>query len=369
PVGQLANDDAVERSHLLQPCGGVDHIARDHDLAALWVGGEFDDRLAGVHGRSQRELCARSSLVQLGDCIDDPERSCHGADGVVLVRSGRAEDAHHGVADELLNRAAEALDLLLRPAVVRAQELAYVLRVGPLRACGEANEVGEEDRDDLPFLYRPIWIGAHDRSKSRPLLRRLLALDLFSPPTKPGLRSVRSRCREAANGQCPRQESNLRTRFRKPLLYPLSYGGAGTTIAPLQAKQAVRRVSQEPLRTPTYLWPNQTEGEGMARLARPGTSSVLMTAAATAGVLLALGSSASGNAASGTAPVPGNFVRRVDNPWFPLTPGTTFVYRGVKDGKASRDVYSVTFATKKIQGVLCTAVRDRLFLAGRLSER
>jgi hypothetical protein len=28
--------------------------------------------------------------------------------------------------------------------------------------------------------------------------------------------------------ECPRQESNLRTRFRKPLLYPLSYGGAGT---------------------------------------------------------------------------------------------------------------------------------------------
>ena len=25
--------------------------------------------------------------------------------------------------------------------------------------------------------------------------------------------------------KCPRQESNLRTRFRKPLLYPLSYGG------------------------------------------------------------------------------------------------------------------------------------------------
>jgi hypothetical protein len=26
---------------------------------------------------------------------------------------------------------------------------------------------------------------------------------------------------------CPRPESNQRTRFRKPLLYPLSYGGAG----------------------------------------------------------------------------------------------------------------------------------------------
>jgi hypothetical protein len=106
----------------------------------------------------------------------------------------------------------------------------------------------------------------------------------------------------------------------------------------------------------------------MAKLARAGTTSVI-AAAATAGVLLALGSSASGNAASGSAPVPRNFVRRVDNPWFPLIPGTTFVYRGVKDGKASRDVYSVTFATKRIQGVLCTAVRDRLFLAGRLGER
>ena len=28
-----------------------------------------------------------------------------------------------------------------------------------------------------------------------------------------------------AEMECPRQESNLRTRFRKPLLYPLSYGG------------------------------------------------------------------------------------------------------------------------------------------------
>ena len=25
--------------------------------------------------------------------------------------------------------------------------------------------------------------------------------------------------------RCPRHESNMRTRFRKPLLYPLSYGG------------------------------------------------------------------------------------------------------------------------------------------------
>jgi hypothetical protein len=68
-------------------------------------------------------------------------------------------------------------------------------------------------------------------------------------------------------------------------------------------------------------------------------------------------------------PSPKNFVRRVDNPWFPLTPGTTFVYRGVRDGKQARDVFTVGRVTKTIQGVRCTVVRDRLFLRGKLAER
>jgi hypothetical protein len=39
--------------------------------------------------------------------------------------------------------------------------------------------------------------------------------------------------------RCPRQESNLRTRFRKPLLYPLSYGGSDAiTIADPEREEA-----------------------------------------------------------------------------------------------------------------------------------
>jgi len=34
-----------------------------------------------------------------------------------------------------------------------------------------------------------------------------------------------NRVRAGRSGWCPREESNLRTRFRKPLLYPLSYEG------------------------------------------------------------------------------------------------------------------------------------------------
>src|SRR5438093_2898212 len=87
------------------------------------------------------------------------------------------------------------------------------------------------------------------------------------------------------------------------------------------------------------------------------------------GVLFVLGTNGIAVSAPASGPDPRNFVRRVDNPWFPLIPGTTFVYRGVKDGKASQDVFTVTSVTKTIQGIRCTGVRDRLFLAGRLEER
>ena len=66
---------------------------------------------------------------------------------------------------------------------------------------------------------------------------------------------------------------------------------------------------------------------------------------------------------------PAGFVARVDNPWFPLRPGTIYVYRGVKDGQPSRDVFVVTARTKRVQGVRCTVVRDKLYLRGRLEER
>jgi len=63
------------------------------------------------------------------------------------------------------------------------------------------------------------------------------------------------------------------------------------------------------------------------------------------------------------------FVRSVDNPWYPLRPGTTLVYRGVKDGKPSRDVLTVTNATRVIDGVRSTVVSDLLYLSGKLEER
>jgi len=68
-------------------------------------------------------------------------------------------------------------------------------------------------------------------------------------------------------------------------------------------------------------------------------------------------------------PRPGDFVSRIDNPWYPLRPGTVYTYRGSDNGRSSRDVLRVTHATKVIQGVRATVIDDRVYLRGRLEER
>ena len=66
---------------------------------------------------------------------------------------------------------------------------------------------------------------------------------------------------------------------------------------------------------------------------------------------------------------PADFSARVDNPWFPLKPGSSYVYRGIKDGQPSRDVMTVTHRTTKIQGAPCVVVHDVLYIRGKLHER
>ena len=60
-------------------------------------------------------------------------------------------------------------------------------------------------------------------------------------------------------------------------------------------------------------------------------------------------------------PAPSEFAPRVDNPWVPLTPGTTYVYRGRKDGAATREQVAVFAETKTILAVRATVVSDKLY--------
>ena len=128
PLGRaerrLADEHAVDRRGRLQPRGGVDDVARDHALTRERLRAERDERLAGVDADADVQV-----LAALGDRVAHGERGAHGALGVVLVRRRRAEHRHHGVADELLDRAAEALEHRAQRLVVRRERAAHVLHV------------------------------------------------------------------------------------------------------------------------------------------------------------------------------------------------------------------------------------------------
>ena len=151
-VRLLRDRDPVHRRRPLQAGSRVDDVARDDPLALLGAGAKRDDRLAGVDADAHLEGERGSAVVQLLDRLEDAEAGANGALGVVLVRDRRAEDGHHRVPDELLDRAAVALDLLPQARVVRADARADVLGVGGFRGRGEADEVAEEHGHDLALL-------------------------------------------------------------------------------------------------------------------------------------------------------------------------------------------------------------------------
>jgi hypothetical protein len=58
---------------------------------------------------------------------------------------------------------------------------------------------------------------------------------------------------------------------------------------------------------------------------------------------------------------PDGFVSQIDNKYFPLDPGTTFIYEGTSEGVPIREEVEVTHQTKEILGVTCTVVHARAY--------
>ena len=98
---------------------------------------------------------------------------------------------------------------------------------------------------------------------------------------------------------------------------------------------------------------------------------VSTTAIVVAGLAMPVGAATSRSVgATGYHPRvdPSKFSTAVDNPWFPLTPGTTRVYEGMTEGKPTRTVVTVTGRTRRIDGVDTVVVEDQGFTSGRLEE-
>jgi hypothetical protein len=64
-----------------------------------------------------------------------------------------------------------------------------------------------------------------------------------------------------------------------------------------------------------------------------------------------------------------DFTTRIDNKYFPLKPGTTFVYKGRFQGSAERDEMAVTHDTRRVMGVKCLVASDRVTEDGKLIEQ
>jgi hypothetical protein len=90
--------------------------------------------------------------AQAAGAIADREARADGSQRVVLVHLVQAEDRHHGVADELLRAASQVQQLLRRRVVEAAEHVARAFGVDALREPRGVDEIGEQDRDDLPLV-------------------------------------------------------------------------------------------------------------------------------------------------------------------------------------------------------------------------
>ena len=65
---------------------------------------------------------------------------------------------------------------------------------------------------------------------------------------------------------------------------------------------------------------------------------------------------------------PKDFVSTIDNPYFPLEPGTTLVYEGRSDDERQVVTIEITGQTEEILGVTCVVVKDTVEVDGEVAE-
>ncbi len=65
---------------------------------------------------------------------------------------------------------------------------------------------------------------------------------------------------------------------------------------------------------------------------------------------------------------PADFVTTIDNPYFPLIPGTTWIYESVEEDEVERIEVTVTSQTRVVMGVNTVVVRDTVYVDGEIVE-
>ena len=161
---RFADHHRTVRRQALHARRGVDHVAGD-GLAHLRPFAETHHRLTRVDGDPHGQR--RVGPSQLLHRREHAERGPHRPLGIVVVRDGRPEHAHDGIADELVERSAEPFDVGLGPRVEGQQCPPHVLRVGAIGSLGEPDQVDEQDGHDAALLARRGGAGGTGRAGRR----------------------------------------------------------------------------------------------------------------------------------------------------------------------------------------------------------
>jgi hypothetical protein len=160
----LAHEDLARLRGRLQPLRRVHHVAHGRVVAA---GPQpADQHLAGVQPDPEPNVEAqvrpgrRHRAVQL-------QRGAHGALGIVLVGDRGAEQGEDGIADDLVDPAAEGLDVRDQTLEAPVDQPFHLFGITSLGHRREAHEIGEQDGHDPALVPPQLELGAAARAVAR----------------------------------------------------------------------------------------------------------------------------------------------------------------------------------------------------------
>jgi hypothetical protein len=145
-------------SVLLQPGGDVGGVPRHDEVTA----GRIDAR----HHLARRDAQPDGQPVPKrrirAQAVAQRQSGRDGPGRVVLVRLRHPEDGHHGIADELLDRAATRRHHVARHREEAREQRAHLLRIGDLREPAGSRDVREQHGHEASLLAQARMVHRDD---------------------------------------------------------------------------------------------------------------------------------------------------------------------------------------------------------------
>ena len=186
-----------------RPLGGVIHAQVVADLA--------DHHRAGMHAHAQAKIETVGEAKAIRKAAEvglDVEGGAAGAQGMVFVRDGRAEQRHDAVAGVLVDRALVAVHGVAEQREAAVENVMPMLVVNRFRRGGGAAQIGKQYGDGLAFPLQRAARGQHLVGEMAWCVVPGLAVDRGGLQTgsalvaETGLRRIVVRALRAGNLQC-----------------------------------------------------------------------------------------------------------------------------------------------------------------------